>query len=165
MQLAVENMSPSTVIVDEISTEAESEAARTISQRGVQLIATAHGKSIAELINDKERSGLLGGVTSVTLARTEVRSDGKKQVMMRKYAPLFNLVLELRSRDEWYVHKNVPETVDAYLRRESFPVLRTTPGDAKPVTAVPTEAGFDYDSPLAPGKSGPRRTPFNFGAG
>ena len=57
MRLAVENMSPSTVIVDEISTEQEAEAARTISQRGVQLIATVHGQSIAELINDKERSG------------------------------------------------------------------------------------------------------------
>lgn len=164
MRLAVENMSPSTVIVDEISTEDEAEAARTISQRGVQLVATVHGRSIAELINDKERSGLLGGVTSVTLAKTEIRSDGKKQVMMRKYAPLFNLVLELRSRDEWYVHKNVPQTVDAYLRRESFPVLRTTPGEAKPVTAVPTEDGFDYDPPL-PKTAARTKTPFNFGAG
>jgi len=164
MRLAVENMSPSTVIVDEISTEDEAEAARTISQRGVQLVATVHGRSIAELINDKERSGLLGGVTSVTLAKTEVRTDGKKQVMMRKYEPLFNLVLELRTRDEWYVHKNVAQTVDAYLRRESFPVLRTTPGEAKPVTAVPTEAGFDYDPPL-PAKAGPKKTPFNFGSG
>lgn len=165
MRLAVENMSPSTVIVDEISTEEEAEAARTISQRGVQLIATVHGRSIAELVNDKERSGLLGGVTSVTLAKTEIRTDGRKQVMMRKYAPLFNLVLELRSRDEWYVHKNVSQTVDAYLRRESFPVLRTTPGEAKPVTAVPTEEdGFDYDPPL-PKAAARTKTPFNFGSG
>lgn len=164
MRLAVENMSPSTVIVDEISTEDEAEAARTISQRGVQLIATVHGLSIAELINDKERSGLLGGVTSVTLAKSEIRTDGKKQVMMRKYAPLFNLVLELRARDEWYVHQNVAHTVDAYLRRESFPVLRTTPGKAEPVTAVPTEAGFDYEPPLAK-KASQAKTPFNFGTG
>lgn len=164
MRLAVENMSPSTVIVDEISTEQEAEAARTISQRGVQLIATVHGRSIAELINDKERSGLLGGVTSVTLAKTEVRADGQKQVMMRKYAPLFDIVLELRTRDEWYVHKNVAETVDAYLRREGFPVLRTTPGKAEPVTAVPTDGGFDYDPPLPPRAAKPK-TPFNFGSG
>jgi len=164
MRLAVENMSPSTVIVDEISTEDEAEAARTISQRGVQLIATVHGRSIAELINDKERSGLLGGVTSVTLAKTEVRTDGKKQVMMRKYAPLFNVVLELRTRDEWYVHENVAETVDAYLRRESFPVLRTSPGKGTPVTAIPTEAGFDYDPPLLE-KAKEKGTPFNFGSG
>lgn len=164
MRLAVENMSPSTVIVDEISTEDEAEAARTISQRGVQLIATVHGRSIAELINDKERSGLLGGVTSVTLAKTEVRTDGKKQVMMRKYAPLFNIVLELRTRDEWYVHKNVSESVDAYLRRESHPVLRTTPGNATPVMAIPTEDGFEYDPPL-PEKVRQTPTPFNFGHG
>mmetsp|Transcript_34674 Transcript_34674/g.79424 ORF Transcript_34674/g.79424 Transcript_34674/m.79424 type:complete len:557 (-) Transcript_34674:153-1823(-) len=164
MRLAVENMSPSTVIVDEISTEDEADAARTISQRGVQLIATVHGRSIAELILDKERSGLLGGVTSVTLAKTELRSDGKKQVQMRKYEPLFNVVLELRSRDEWYVHKNVPQTVDAYLRAESFPVLRATPGKTEPVTAVPTEAGFEYDPPAPPSK-GLARTPFNFGQG
>jgi len=164
MRLAVENMSPSTVIVDEISTEDEADAARTISQRGVQLIATVHGRSIAELILDKERSGLLGGVTSVTLAKTELRSDGKKQVQMRKYEPLFNVVLELRSRDEWYVHKNVPQTVDAYLRAESFPVLRATPGKTEPVTAVPTESGFEYDPP-APPKKGTTKTPFNFGQG
>jgi len=164
MRLAVENMSPSTVIVDEISTEDEAEAARTISQRGVQLIATVHGRSIAELINDKERSGLLGGVTSVTLAKTELRSDGKKQVMMRKYEPLFNLVLELRTRDEWYIHKNVAQTVDAYLRAEEFPVLRSSPGKTEPVTAIPTEAGFDYDPP-APPKKGAAKTPFNFGKG
>lgn len=162
MRLAVENMSPSTVIVDEISSEAESEAARTISQRGVQLIATVHGQSIAELINDKERSGLLGGVTSVTLAKTEIRTDGKKQVMMRKYAPLFQVVLELRTRNEWYVHKNVAHSVDSYLRREDFPVLRTTPGKSEPVTAVPTETGFEYE-PALTAKASEKKIPFRFG--
>ena len=148
MRLAVENMSPSTVIVDELSTLDEADAARSISLRGVQLIATVHGKSIAELINDKERSALLGGVTSVTLAKSEIGPDGKKQVMMRKFEPLFSLVLELRSRDEWYVYTNVAESIDAYLRCESFRVFRNTPGCATPVTAIPTPKGFDYDPPI-----------------
>ena len=148
MRLAVENMSPSTVIVDELSTLDEADAARSISLRGVQLIATVHGKSIAELVNDKERSALLGGVTSVTLAKSEIGPDGKKQVMMRKYEPLFSLVLELRSRDEWYVYTNVAESIDAYLRCESFQVFRNTPGRATPVTAIPTPKGFDYDPPM-----------------
>ena len=108
--------------------------------------------------------GLLGGVTSVTLARSEVRSDGKKQVLMRKYVPLFDLVLELRSRSEWYVHQNVAHSVDAYLRRESYPVLRTTPGKAEPVTAIPTEDGFVYEPPLSTNTS-EARTPFDFGQG
>eukprot|EP00434_Breviolum_minutum_P032573 symbB.v1.2.028808.t1/scaffold3088.1/size63905/8 len=148
MRLAVENMSPSTVIVDELSTLDEADAARSISLRGVQLIATVHGKSIAELINDKERSALLGGVTSVTLAKSEIGPDGKKQVMMRKFEPLFSLVLELRSRDEWYVYTNVAESIDVYLRCESFRVFRNTPGCATPVTAIPTPKGFDYDPPM-----------------
>jgi len=104
---------------------------------------------------------LLGGVTSVTLARSEVGGDGKKQVMMRKYAPLFTTVLELRTRSEWYVHKNAAGSVDSYLRRENFPVLRTTPGKSEPVTAVPTEDGFEYDPPLPP-QAAAKKTPFRF---
>ena len=68
MRLAVENLSPDTVMVDEISTAQECDSAKTISQRGVQLVATCHGKSITELVNDEDRSGLVGGVKSVIRA-------------------------------------------------------------------------------------------------
>ena len=80
----------------------------------------------------------------MTLGKGEVRSDGQKQVVMRRYLHLFNLVLETRTRDEWFVHKHVAHSVDAYLRRESFPVLRTSPGKAELVMAVPTEEGFTH---------------------
>lgn len=154
MRQAVENLSPDTIVVDEISTESDCDAARTISQRGVQLVATCHGKSITELVNDKDRSMLIGGVTSVTLSKQEVDSriahggSSQKQVMMRKYEPLFGLVIELHSRELWYVHRNPKEVVDAYLRREPVIAWRATPGKLEQVVAHPEEGGFRYEPEL-----------------
>ena len=71
MREAVENQTPDVIIVDEISTPQEVEAARTISQRGVQLIATVHGRTLPEVIMCKERGSLLGGMASVTLSGNE----------------------------------------------------------------------------------------------
>lgn len=154
MRKAVENLSPDTIMVDEISTESECESAKTISQRGVQLIATVHGRSMTELVNDEGRSSLLGGVKSVTLSKMEVDSrvarggGGEKQVMMRKYEPLFGTVIELHNRDLWYVHTTPKETVDAYLRREPVIAWRSTPGKFEQVLATPTEEGFKYEPEL-----------------
>lgn len=154
MRMAVENLSPDVVIVDELSTESECESAKTISQRGVQLVATVHGRSMVELINDKERSTLLGGVTSVTLSKVEVEARmanggaSSKQVMMRKYEPLFGLVVEIHRRDLWYVHRNPKDAVDAYLRREPVLAWRATPGRLEQVVAQPTEDGFRYEPEL-----------------
>jgi hypothetical protein len=149
--MAVENLSPDTVVVDEISTEAECDSAKTISQRGVQLVATCHGKSMTELVNDKDRSTLLGGVTSVTLSKVEVEArmqqggSSSKQVMMRKYEPLFGTVIEIHRRDLWYIHRNPKEAVDAYLRREPVLAWRATPGLLEQVVAHPDEDGFRYE--------------------
>lgn len=155
MRMAVENLSPDTVMVDEISTESECDSAKTIAQRGVQLVATVHGKSLAELVNDKDRSSLLGGVTSVTLSKVEVDQrvatggGSSKQVMMRKFEPLFGLVIEIHSRDVWYVHRQPKETVDAYLRREPVMAWRATPGQLEQVVAHPDEDGFRYEPEMA----------------
>lgn len=162
MRMAVENLSPDSVIVDEISTEAECEAAKTISQRGVQLVATVHGRSMSEIINDKDRSSLLGGVTSVTLSNFEVQkrlqqgAGSQKQVMMRKYAPMFGMVVELHSRELWYVHDNPKEAVDRYLRNESVLAWRATPGKLEQVVAHPLEDGFRYE-PVPPAAAGTRQ--------
>jgi len=164
MRLAVENLSPDTVMVDEISTSQECDSAKTISQRGVQLVATCHGKSMTELVNDEDRSGLVGGVKSVTLSKQEVDSrvarggGGEKQVMMRKYEPLFGMVIELHTRELWYVHRNPKEAVDAYLRREPVLALRATPGKLEQVVAHPTEEGFRYEPALpAPAAAATRK--------
>eukprot|EP00931_Biecheleriopsis_adriatica_P101018 TRINITY_DN76246_c0_g1_i1.p1 TRINITY_DN76246_c0_g1~~TRINITY_DN76246_c0_g1_i1.p1 ORF type:complete len:550 (-),score=86.25 TRINITY_DN76246_c0_g1_i1:298-1947(-) len=165
MRQAVENLSPDTIVVDEISTDSECDAAKTISQRGVQLVATVHGKSLVELVNDQHRSSLLGGVTSVTLSKQEVEGrmsrggSAQKQVMMRKYEPLFGLVVELHSRELWYVHRDPREAVDAYLRREPVLAWRATPGKLEQVVAHPEEGGFRYEPemPASASSSSARR--------
>eukprot|EP00656_Telonema_subtile_P028165 TRINITY_DN30451_c0_g1_i1.p1 TRINITY_DN30451_c0_g1~~TRINITY_DN30451_c0_g1_i1.p1 ORF type:complete len:229 (+),score=48.38 TRINITY_DN30451_c0_g1_i1:247-933(+) len=148
MRLAVENMSPSTVIVDEISTVQQCAAARTISQRGVQLIATVHGKSMVDLLLDNERSALLGGITSVTLSDTAAskRADGAKQAQVRKFEPVFDVIVELRQRDEWVLHTDLKRLVDNYLRGDSTAAVRLLSGVSEPVVAIPLESSFEYRS-------------------
>lgn len=166
MRMAVENLAPDTVVVDEISTEADCDSAKTISQRGVQLVATCHGRSMTELVNDKDRSGLLGGITSVTLSKQEVDTriarglSSSKQVMMRKFDPLFRTIIEVHSRDLWYMHRDVKGTVDAYLRREPVIAWRATPGKLEQVVAHPEEDGFRYEpQPLFQLSQPPPRKP------
>mmetsp|Transcript_25633 Transcript_25633/g.71687 ORF Transcript_25633/g.71687 Transcript_25633/m.71687 type:complete len:216 (+) Transcript_25633:596-1243(+) len=91
MREAVENQSPHVIIVDEISSESEVEAGQTIAQRGVALIATVHGDTLAELINDRERGPLMGGVQSVTLSDRAAsrRTDRRKSVQKRRHIPVF----------------------------------------------------------------------------
>lgn len=146
MREAVENQTPDVIIVDEISTAQEVEAARTIAQRGVQLVATAHGQTLPGLINCRERGILLGGCTTVTLSGKEAerRSDKKKQVQKRAREPIFHTVLELHSRDKWIQHKDVKEAVDSYFEGEPCDAEQLEPGRAIAVTGFPQEGGFDY---------------------
>ncbi|WP_017328252.1 R3H domain-containing nucleic acid-binding protein [Synechococcus sp. PCC 7336] len=115
---AVENHMPEVVIIDEIGTELEALAARTIAERGVQLVGTAHGNQIANLIKNPTLSDLIGGIQSVTLGDDEARRRGsQKSVLERKAPPTFEIAVEMLERTRWIVHAEVAETVDNLLRR------------------------------------------------
>lgn len=106
---------PQVVIVDEIGTEAEATACRTIAERGVVLIGTAHGCFLENLIKNPTLTDLVGGVSSVTLGDEEARSRGtQKSVLERKGPPAFPIVIEMRDRGAWVAH-DTAESVDALL--------------------------------------------------
>jgi len=124
---AVENHMPEVIVIDEIGTELEAMAARTIAERGVQLIGTAHGNQIENLIKNPTLSDLVGGIQSVTLGDEEARRRGsQKSVLERKAPPTFDIAVEMLERQRWVVHEEVAETVDALLRgRQPTPQMRT----------------------------------------
>ncbi len=114
---AVENHMPEVIIVDEIGTEAEATAARTIAERGVQLIGTAHGNTLENLIKNPTLSDLVGGVQTVTLSDEEARRRRTtKTVSERRAPPTFEIVVEMVERDEVLVHSDTATAVDAILR-------------------------------------------------
>jgi len=114
---AVENHMPEVVIIDEMSTEAESMAARTIAERGVQLIATAHGNTLANLVSNPTLSDLVGGTQTVTLGDIEARRRRtQKTVLERKHKPTFEVVVEIQAFDRVGVHADVGAVVDTMLR-------------------------------------------------
>ncbi|HVB97378.1 MAG TPA: R3H domain-containing nucleic acid-binding protein [Chloroflexota bacterium] len=124
---AVENHMPEVIIIDEIGTELESQAARTIAERGVQLVGTAHGTSLENLMLNPTLSDLIGGIQSVTLSDEEARRRGtQKSILERKAPPTFDVVVEIQSWDEVAVQPDVAVTVDAILRGRPVPAqLRT----------------------------------------
>ena len=114
---AVENHMPEVIIIDEIGTELEATAARTIAERGVQLVGTAHGNILENLIMNPTLSDLIGGIQSVTLSDEEARRRGtQKSILERKAPPTFEVVVEIQSFDRVAVHTDVASTVDAILR-------------------------------------------------
>ncbi|MEW6765731.1 MAG: R3H domain-containing nucleic acid-binding protein [Pseudomonadota bacterium] len=114
---AVENHMPQVIIVDEIGTAAEAAAARTIAERGVQLIATAHGNTLENLVMNPTLSDLVGGVQTVTLGDDEARFRGtQKTISERKGPPTFEVVVEIVARDELIVHADTAAAVDQLLR-------------------------------------------------
>ena len=114
---AVENHTPEVIVVDEIGTEAEAQAARTIAERGVMLIATAHGNSLESLIKNPTLSDLVGGIQSVTLGDDEAkRRASQKTVLEREKQPTFDIVIEIIDRNNLAVYKNTAEAVDYILR-------------------------------------------------
>ena len=114
---AVENHTPEVIVVDEIGTEAEAQAARTIAERGVMLIATAHGNSLENLIKNPTLSDLVGGIQSVTLGDDEAkRRASQKTVLEREKQPTFDIVIEILDRNTLAVYKNAAEAVDYILR-------------------------------------------------
>jgi len=114
---AVENHTPEVIVVDEIGTEAEAQAARTIAERGVMLIATAHGTSLESLIKNPTLSDLVGGIQSVTLGDDEARRRAsQKTVLEREKQPTFDIVIEILDRNTLAVYKDTAEAVDYILR-------------------------------------------------
>ncbi len=118
---AVENHMPEVIIIDEIGTDLEAAAARTIAERGVQLIATAHGNTLENLVMNPTLSDLVGGIESVTLSDEEARRRGtQKSILERRAPPTFDILVEIQSYNQVAVHQSVSETVDSILR--GYPV-------------------------------------------
>ncbi len=118
---AVENHMPEVIVIDEIGTELEAAAARTIAERGVQLVATAHGNSLSNLLVNPTLSDLVGGIQTVTLGDEEARRrHTQKSILERKAPPTFDVVVEQQSWQELVVHRDVADTVDSMLRGQSF---------------------------------------------
>ena len=114
---AVENHNPQVIVIDEIGREQEAAAARTINERGVMLIGTAHGRTLDNLLLNPTLSDLVGGIESVTLSDEEARRRGtQKTVLERRSSPTFEMLIELQGRQELIVHRDVAASVDAMLR-------------------------------------------------
>ena len=119
---AVENHNPEVIVIDEIGRELETLAARTIAERGVQLIGTAHGKTLENLLLNPTLSDLVGGIEAVTLSDEEARRRGtQKTVLERRAPPTFDMLVEINSRDEFAIHADITEAVDTFLRGYPLP--------------------------------------------
>jgi hypothetical protein len=117
---AVENHMPEVIVIDEIGTELEAQAARTIAERGVQLVGTAHGNTLENLMLNPTLADLIGGIQSVTLGDEEARRRGtQKSILERMSPPTFDIVVEIQERDRVAIHQDVAEAVDAVLRSQS----------------------------------------------
>ena len=173
---AVENHMPEVIVIDEIGTELEAQAARTIAERGVQLIATAHGNTLENLMLNPTLCDLVGGVQSVTLSDEEARRRGtQKSVLERKAPPTFDVVVEIHNWNRVAVHAEVAETIDALLRgfarsaviryRDEQGQLRTEEQPRNQL-AVMREHDFEARRPLDDGRRGrePSRPGFGRGA-
>ena len=136
---AVENHMPEVIVIDEIGTELEAQAARTIAERGVMLVATAHGNELANLIKNPTLSDLVGGIQSVTLGDEEARRRRtQKTVLERAAEPTFPMAVEMHSRHRWLVHADVARTVDLLLRGQAArPQVRELAADGQVRLAEP----------------------------
>src|SRR3989442_8527090 len=113
---AVENHMPQVIVIDEIGTEAEALAARTIAERGVQLIATAHGNTLDNLLQNPTLCDLVGGIQAVTLGDEEARRRGtQKTVLERKAPPTFEVVIEIQEQDRLAVQHDGAHVVEPFL--------------------------------------------------
>ena len=147
---AVENHMPQVIVIDEIGTELEAQAARTIAERGVQLIGTAHGNTLDNLMLNPTLSDLIGGIQTVTLGDEEARRRRtQKSVLERKAPPTFDVIIEIQDRERVLVHADVADTVDAMLRGDpTAPELRWRDEEGVHRSAVAAAA-------LAPGAARP----------
>ena len=147
---AVENHTPEVIVVDEIGTEAEAQAARTIAERGVMLIATAHGNCLESLIKNPTLSDLVGGIQSVTLGDDEAkRRASQKTVLEREKQPTFDIVIEILDRNTLAVYKNTSEAVDYILRGWPIrPEIRKVEENKESVQEIKQEVQTPQDNSL-----------------
>jgi stage III sporulation protein SpoIIIAA len=144
---AVENHMPEVIVIDEIGTEAEAQAARTIAERGVQLVGTAHGQTLENLMLNPTLCDLVGGIQAVTLSDDEARRRGTQKTVLERKAPAtFDVVIELLDYDRLAVHHNVQKTVDLILRGvPPRPEVRVRTGSGK-VEVVSNEFAAEVPS-------------------
>ncbi|NQS90979.1 MAG: AAA family ATPase, partial [Chloroflexi bacterium] len=130
---AVENHNPEVIVIDEIGRELEALAARTIAERGVQLIGTAHGNTLNNLVINPTLADLVGGIESVTLSDEEAKRRGtQKTVLERRSNPTFHVLVEIQTRDRLAIHEDVAAAVDSLLRDELLvPQIRSRDKDGK----------------------------------
>ena len=157
---AVENHMPEVIVIDEIGTELEAQAARTIAERGVTLVATAHGNALSNLLKNPTLSDLVGGIESVTLGDEEARRRRtQKTVQERAAEPTFPLAVEMHSRSLWLVHRDVAATVDLLLRGQlARPEQRQLGADGQVLVQEPAPAQRPPAS-RAPSFPSPWRSP------
>ena len=114
---AVENHMPQVIIIDEIGTELEVLAARTIAEKGVQLVGTTHGNCLENLIKNPPLADLIGGIQYVTLSDEEAKRRGtQKSILERKAYPAFEIIIEINDQTSWTIHEDVKDSVDSFLR-------------------------------------------------
>lgn len=179
---AVENHNPEAIVIDEIGRELEAMAARTIAERGVQLIGTAHGNNLENLLLNPTLADLVGGIESVTLSDEEARRRGtQKTVLERRAPPTFDVLIEIQTRDNLAIHHDVGEAVDALLRGYPLPPeirIRDDAGGFRvEKAAMPTrgQAGISPGNrrqgnggsryPMGAGETGPVQESERFGSG
>ena len=157
---AVENHNPETIVIDEIGRELEARAARTIAERGVQLIGTAHGNTLDNLLLNPTLADLVGGIESVTLSDEEARRRGtQKTVLERRAPPTFNVLVEIQTRNRLAVLEDIAGAVDAKLRGRPLPVeIRTRHENGQITTeTVRPESTFGDRNGLRSGNGGRRQ--------
>ena len=122
---AVENHMPEIIIIDEIGTELEAAAARTIAERGVQLVGTAHGNALENLIKNPTITDLIGGIQYVTLGDEEAKRRGSsKSILERKAPPTFEVAIEIHDPQTWVIHENIEQSVDLLLKGQNLPIQK-----------------------------------------
>ncbi len=153
---AVENHSPEVIVIDEIGRQQEAEAARTINERGVQLIGTAHGNTLENLLLNPTLSDLVGGIESVTLSDEEARRRGtQKTVLERRAPPTFDVLIEIQERQRLLVHRDVTDSVDRMLRGEPLALELRYRTEADEIRTE--QQTMVMSSPAVTGRRGGRR--------
>src|SRR4029077_8123814 len=152
---AVENHMPEVIVIDEIGTELEAAAGRTIAERAAQLIATAHGQTLENLLVNPTLNDLLASIQSVTLSDEEARRRGtQKSVSERKLPPTFAVLVEIQARDRVAIHMPLAEVVDTELRGPLLtPKIRMRTREGRVISNVDAPNVAVADTPAAPSAS------------
>lgn len=154
---AVENHNPQVIVIDEIGRELEAMAARTIAERGVQLVGTAHGNALDNLLLNPTLSDLVGGIESVTLSDDEARRRGtQKTVLERRSPPTFDVLVEIQTRDRLIVLENVADAVDGILRGSPMDVEVRERDDHGDIHITMTQPEYDMMNERQMGRSSGR---------